>query len=208
LDLGFRISDFGFISDLFRISRFGFRILDRVRALAKGGRRLKSSFESALDLLTVCSIVLLRKSSGGLDLLTEAQVVQRFGQLSRDLPALYAAYYIAELLADWTGEDDPHPVLFDEARATLECLGMPEVTTGPRLARFEWVLLHEFGYRPTPEACAVCAAPLGPPWFTFCAPVGGMVCAACQAGSASVSPCRPTADRRSWHWRTRTAGER
>src|SRR5215470_2877931 len=103
------------------------REFGKIRALAKGGRRLRSNFESALDLLTVCSIVLLRKSSGGLDLLTEAQVVQRFGRLTTDLPALYAGYYIAELLADWTEEDDPHPTLFEEALTTLGMLGQPDV---------------------------------------------------------------------------------
>src|SRR5205823_12217760 len=91
------------------------REFGKVRVLAKGGRRLKSRFESALDLLTLCSIVLLRKSSGGLDLLTEAQVRERFPQLRTDLQALYAGYYIAELLSDWTEDYDPHPSLFDEA---------------------------------------------------------------------------------------------
>src|SRR5947207_1376959 len=112
-------------SDTSRIATLWTREFGKVRVLAKGGRRLKSNFESALDLLTVCSIVLLRKSSGSLDLLTEARVVQRFDRLRSDLPALYAAYYVAELLADWTEEYDPHPVLFDEARATLADLGGP-----------------------------------------------------------------------------------
>ena len=68
------------------------------------------------------------------------------------------AYYIAELLADWTEEDGPHPNLFEEALATLADLGQPDVPTGPRLARFELVLLRELGYSPTLESCAVCAA--------------------------------------------------
>jgi len=63
-------------SETSRIATLWTREFGKVRALAKGGRRLKSNFESALDLLTVCSIVLLRKSSGGLDLLTEARVVR------------------------------------------------------------------------------------------------------------------------------------
>src|SRR5262245_2870770 len=99
------------------------RELGKVRVLAKGGRRLRSAFESALDLLTVCSIVLLRKSSGSLDLLTEAQVVRRFPRLRGDLSALYAAYYVAELLESGTEERDPHPGLFDEALGALEDLG-------------------------------------------------------------------------------------
>src|SRR5437764_9986839 len=113
-------------SETSRIATLWTREFGRVRVLAKGGRRLHSNFESALDLLTVCSIVLLRKSTGGLDLLTEARVVERFGQLRVDLPALYAAYYVAELLSDWSEEYDPHPALFDEARDTLQTPG-----TGP-----------------------------------------------------------------------------
>src|SRR6516164_2174926 len=113
-------------SETSRICTLWTREVGKVRALAKGGRRLKSAFESALDLLTVCSIVLLRKTSGGLDLLTEAQVVERFGRLTTDLAALYAAYYIGELLADWTEESDPHPTLFEEALATLRMLGQPK----------------------------------------------------------------------------------
>src|SRR5437660_3257955 len=89
-------------SETSRIATIWTRELGKVRVLAKGGRRLKSNFESALDLLTLCSIVLLRKSSGTLDLLTEAQVVQRFPQLRRQLPAFYAATYVAELLGEGT----------------------------------------------------------------------------------------------------------
>src|SRR5205823_1988282 len=134
-------------SESSRIATLWTREFGKVRVLAKGGRRLKSNFESALDLLTVCSIVLLRKSSGSLDLLTEARVVERFPRLRSDLAALYAAYYIAELLSDWTEDYDPHPSLFDEALATLQELGAgleksgsarePGLTmaTGPRLAR-------------------------------------------------------------------------
>src|SRR5438309_4073192 len=135
-------------SETSRIATLWTREFGKVRALAKGGRRLKSAFENALDLLTVCSIVFLRKSSGSLDLLTEAQVVRRFPQLRADLAALYAGYYLAELLADWTEDYDPHPALFDEALSTLADLGSAAVATGPRLARFELVLLRELGYSP------------------------------------------------------------
>jgi DNA repair protein RecO (recombination protein O) len=182
-------------SDTSRIATLWTREFGKVRVLAKGGRRLKSNFESALDLLTVCSIVLLRKSSGSLDLLTEARVVQRFGRLRSDLPALYAGYYIAELLSDWTEDYDPHPVLFDEALAALEVLGtrLPEQqqpVTGLRLARFELVLLRELGYSPVLEACAVCGTDFqsilpqpskaGQGWH-FSPAAGGMVCPTCQA---------------------------
>src|SRR5437660_12211952 len=91
-------------SETSRIATLWTREFGKVRALAKGGRRLKSSFESALDLLTVCSIVFLRKSSGSLDLLTEAQVVRRYPRLRTDLPALSAAYSVAASLTGWPVE--------------------------------------------------------------------------------------------------------
>ncbi len=180
-------------SETSRIATLWTREFGKVRVLAKGGRRLKSNFESALDLLNVCSIVLLRKSSGTLDLLTEARVAKRYPQLRTDLPALYAAYYIAELLADWTEDYDPHPVLFEEALATLETLGakLPqrnESVTGPRLARFELVLLRELGYSPTLETCAVCATALDGSDLAFSAMAGGVLCRACQSEKRDRRP--------------------
>src|SRR5438552_14520627 len=143
-------------SETSRIATMFTREFGKVRVLAKGGRRLKSAFESALDLLTVSSIVLLRKSSGSLDLLTEAQVLERFPKLRLDLQALYSAYYVAELLADWTEDYDPHPALFDAARDTLRDLGAAGPQAGLRLAAFELTLLHELGYGLALDRCAAC----------------------------------------------------
>ena len=78
-------------SETSRIATLWTREFGKVRALAKGGRRLKSNFENALDLLTLCSIVFLRKSSGGLELLTEAQVLERFAPLRTDLTPSWEA---------------------------------------------------------------------------------------------------------------------
>ena len=98
------------------------RDFGKISGLAKGARRPKSAFESALDLLAVCRIVFLHKSSDTLDLLTEAKLERRFRSATRDLSRLYAGYYIAELLNDLTDHGDPHPELFDAADAALQAL--------------------------------------------------------------------------------------
>jgi DNA repair protein RecO (recombination protein O) len=175
-------------SETSRIATLWTRELGKVRVLAKGGRRLRSAFENALDLLTLCSIVLIRKSSGGLDLLTEAQVVQRFPRLGTHLPSLYAAYYVAELLDTWTQENDPHPALFDLAVETLRGLGgavqeTEPIRSGLWVLRFEMQLLSELGYCPVLEGCAGCGAAPGegtPGPILFSVAVGGLVCPACQ----------------------------
>jgi DNA repair protein RecO (recombination protein O) len=180
-------------SETSRIATLWTREFGKVRVLAKGGRRLKSNFESALDLLTLCSIVLLRKSSGTLDLLTEARVVERFAPLRLHLPALYAGYYVAELLGEGTEDYDPHPVLFDEAVVTLRELGTAGAATGPRLAQFELFLLRELGYSPVLTECAGCAGPVSGAELAFSAAGGGVLCPACQAGQRQRRGLSPVA---------------
>ena len=115
-------------SESSRIATLWTREIGKVRALAKGGRRLKSNFESALDLLATCQIVFLRKNTSALDLLTEAKLVTRFRPHERDLTCLYAGYYVAELLLGLTEDYDPHTQLYDAAQAALESFGTSETT--------------------------------------------------------------------------------
>ena len=169
-------------SETSRIATLWTREFGKVRALAKGGRRLKSNFETALDLLTVCSMVFIRKSSGGLDLLTEAQVIERFPGLRSNLGALYAGYYVAELLSEWTQDYDPHPNLFDAALAALRDFGADGVDLPLRVAGFELAMIQELGYSPVLDACAACMRPLADdePGLAFAATVGGILCRECQ----------------------------
>jgi DNA repair protein RecO (recombination protein O) len=170
-------------SETSRIATLFTREFGKVRALAKGGRRLKSSFEIAFDLLTVCEIVVIRKHSGGLDLLTEARLVEKFPALRADLPELYCGYYIAELLADGTADYDPHPALFDAAVAILRDLAENPKLRPSRLGAFELVWLRELGYSPRLDGCAACGTPL-PETVTrvrFSPAAGGLVCSSCHA---------------------------
>ncbi|MCZ2343549.1 MAG: DNA repair protein RecO [Bacteroidales bacterium] len=173
-------------SETSRIVTLYTREFGKIRGLAKGGRRLRSSFETAFDLLNVCQILFLRKAQGGLDLLTEARVEERFPALRSDLSALYAGYYVAELLADGSQDYDPHPILFDVALGTLRRLGTPPADLFVTLAAFELVWLRELGYSPRLDACVGCDQDLTAsdgrePGFGFSPTLGGMVCRSCAA---------------------------
>ena len=180
-------------SETSRITTLFTREFGKMRGLAKGGRRLKSNFDIAFDLLNVCHVVFFRKAHGGLDLLTEAQVAERFPGLRQNLFALYAGYYIAELLADGTQEYDPHPELFDAAVATLRELGNcgsgAEKADAARVAviSFELVWLRELGYSPRLDACASCDAAVIPPGAVrvfFSPTAGGVLCPNCGPATA------------------------
>ena len=172
-----RLADF---SETSHVVTFFTRDWGKISALAKGSRRLKSSFESAIDLLTVCHIVFIRKSGGSLDILTESNLSYRFHPHARELRSLYAGYYVAELLAGLTEEYDPHPQLFDEAVETLKSLqngqDLPKA-----VVRFELVLLGEIGQMPQFDQCVICGQQLAAqPTYIFRASQGGMVCSTCR----------------------------
>ena len=163
------------------------RELGKVSVLAKGARRLKSPLQGGLDLLGVSDIVMFTKASEALDLLAEAAPIERFPSLRRDLAALYAGYYIAELLSELTDLHDAHPKLFDAARITLRHLGDVGLRSG-RILRFELACLRELGVMPSLDRCAQCgggALPQGGKVSFGLASVG-VLCEACRPGQPHV----------------------
>ena len=172
-----RVTDF---SETSRIVVLFTREFGKISALAKGGRRLKGPFESALDLLATCQIVFLRKGTSGLDLLTEAKLAHRFHPQERELICLYAGYYIAELLLGLTEDYDPHPELYAAAQAALQTFS-DESTTRMGVLRFELVLLREIGQLPDFETCMACGSQLTEgKKFGFWVSQGGLICPDCQ----------------------------
>jgi DNA repair protein RecO (recombination protein O) len=162
------------------------REFGKVRGIAKGGRRLKGPFESALDLLATCRVVFLRKSSEALDLLTEARLERRFRPGGRDLSRLYAGYYVAELLGEMTDDYDPHPALFDAADEALRGLA-GDAPLAPCVLRFEMTALNVLGHLPSLETCADCGKPVpveGRVAFGLLA--GGVLCGECRTGKRQV----------------------
>jgi DNA repair protein RecO (recombination protein O) len=163
------------------------REFGKIRGLAKGGRRLKGPFESALDVLALCRIVFLRKSSDALDLLTEAKLVRRFRPVGRDLGSLYAAYYVAELLGELTDDYDPHPELFDLADETLTALAVGE-SSANRTVRFELGALRILGHLPSLNACAECGREVRLAGrVAFGQLQGGVLCDQCREGKTQVA---------------------
>jgi DNA repair protein RecO (recombination protein O) len=177
LALVIRGTDF---SESSKITTLWSREFGKIRGIAKGGRRLGSAFDSAFDLLTVCSVVFIRKPSTGLDLLTEARIEERFAHLRTDLHALYIGYYLAELL-ECTQDYDPHPILFESSLQLLRDLASKEVDRPGRVSAFELVWLTELGYSPRLLVCAACEKNLVTEVPIAYSPAsGGVICANCS----------------------------
>lgn len=163
------------------------REFGKVRALAKGARRLKGPFESALDLLALCRIVFLRKSSEALDLVTESKLLRRFRPAGHDLSSLYAGYYVAELLNELTDDYDRHPELFDLADESLAAFSAGE-PVGTRVLRFELVALRLLGHLPSLDRCVDCGASVPITGrVAFGRMDGGVLCTQCCSGKPQLA---------------------
>ncbi len=167
------------------------RDFGKIAALAKGARRPKGPFDSALDLLAICRIVFIHKTTGALDLLTEAKLERRFRTASRNLSRLYAGYYTAELLMELTEIADPHPELYAEAERTLIDLDH-DANLAQTVLRFELSLLQQLGYLPSLDVCALCGTAVPVQRRIRFGPVaGGILCDACRPGQRQVVSLSP-----------------
>ncbi len=154
-------------------------------ALAKGAKRLKGPFDAALDLLSTCRVVFIKKSSGTLNLLTEARLISRFQPQNSGagggLSSLYGGYYVAELLSGLTEDFDPAPEVYNLAISTLAALSSPENLSSPLIIHFEISLLRLIGLLPNLFECSVCgeAVQTGKK-FAHWVSQGGVLCGACR----------------------------
>ena len=157
------------------------REFGRVSAIAKGARRPKGPFEGALDLLAVCRVVVLRKSSDSLDLLTEAKLHRRFRGGERSLERVYGGYYLAEMLRLLTDDHDPHPDVYDlTIRVMQQIDGKGEVASS--LAFFDAQLLRMLGHAPGTDQCTDCGGEVTSQGrLAFSLSAGGLVCNSCRS---------------------------
>jgi len=162
------------------------RSLGKITALAKGARRPKGPFESAIDVLAICRVVFIHKKSDAMDLLTEAKLEQRFRSSARDLQRLYCGYYLIELLRSMTDESDPHPEIFDlaiEALARID--GHGELAEA--VFQFECGLLQGLGHSPMLTRCVICGThKTRIDKVHFGLADGGLMCNDCCRGKSSI----------------------
>ncbi|MDR2441548.1 MAG: DNA repair protein RecO [Planctomycetaceae bacterium] len=156
------------------------RQFGKIEALAKGGRRLKSPFESALDILTQIRVSFLHKKGDVLDLLTEAKLIRRFRVVESNLAGLFASYYVVELVDSLTETHDYNPKIYD---LTVKMLARLEQGTllMRSLIRFEGLLLKAVGQQPSLRNCAECGKIITPEQkrIAFGYIDGGVLCFRC-----------------------------
>ena len=88
--------------------RFG-----KVRGVARGARRVKSRFGSALEPFVSSDLNLFEKPNDSLYRVTQADIQESFTKLREDLTLMSGGARLVNLVTALTAEGDPCPLIFD-----------------------------------------------------------------------------------------------
>ena len=163
-----------------RIVRLATRDLGVQSALARGARRSRSRYGSALDLFASGTAEISTKPGRELHTLTSFDVQRARPGLAEDLGRFTGASALAELALRFSGEDT-HPALFDTVIASLDALdrAAPGETIDVSLGA-AWRIVAELGFGPSLERCGACdRAVAAADTASFSHRAGGVLCADC-----------------------------
>lgn len=162
----------------------------KVRAVAKGVRKMTSKKAGHLEPFCRCALLLARGRD--LDVVAQVETVEAFAHLRDSLDLLGPAYYIAELVDVFAEEEGESRALYDAFTATLVAL---DVGAEPHAAMrwFELFILTLNGLAPSWSACAGCGAPIQPDGaYVYSVEQGGLLCPACRPRDMLAPPVDTT----------------
>jgi DNA repair protein RecO (recombination protein O) len=172
-----RHSDWG---EADRLVTFFTREQGKMRAVAKGVRRLRSRKAGHLEPFTRVALMMAR----GRDLwiVTQAETVDAYQPLREDLERTGYAAYVIELLDRFTYEEGENFALYKLLVETLERVAL-EGNVFLAVRYYEIRLLDLLGFRPDLFRCVKCRNEIKPQDQFFSAGLGGVLCPNCGANS-------------------------
>lgn len=177
-----RHSDWG---EADRILSLYTRQMGKVRAIAKGVRKMRSRKSGHLEPFTQVNLQLARGRD--MFIVTQAEAINAYLGLRDDLVRVGYASYVVELLDRFTFDDDENPSLFHLLAETLKRLDQ-ESSLYLAVRYYEIRLLDLLGYRPHLFHCANCENEIKAEAQYFSALQGGVLCPKCGPGAPEARP--------------------
>ncbi|MFA4836021.1 MAG: DNA repair protein RecO [Dehalococcoidia bacterium] len=157
----------------------------KVRAVAKGVRRITSRLGGHVEPLTHCSLMLNRGHQ--LDIVTQSQTIESFLPIRNDLWLTAQALYLVELTDAFTYEQVENYPVYKLLLDALNHLARIRPAT-PLLRYFELQLVGYIGYQPQLRECLNCQSPIEPAENFFSSSGGGILCPDCVSSEPVVRP--------------------
>jgi DNA repair protein RecO (recombination protein O) len=161
------------------------REMGKLRAVAKGIRKLHSRKAGHLEPFTRVSLLLARGRD--LPIVTQADTLAANTPLKEDLLLLGYASYVVELLDRFTFEEGENRPLYRLFVETLERLSIGKEPAYV-LRFYEMRLLDFMGFRPQLLQCAICETEILAQDQFFSPEHGGVLCPKCGSGAVGARP--------------------
>jgi len=157
----------------------------KLRAVAKGARKLRSRKAGHLEPFTRVSLQLAKGRD--LPIVTQAEALDLYMPIRQNLELYGYASYVVELIDRFTYEEGEHRAMYNLLADTLQRLA--ETPNPPFVLRYyELHLLDLLGYRPQLFKCAICQAEIQPQDQYFSAEQGGTLCPSCGKKTPAATP--------------------
>ncbi len=152
------------------------REMGKVRAIAKGARKIRSRKAGHLEPFTRVNLQLARGRQ--MYIVTQAETIDAFLSLRDDLTSIGYTSYVLELIDRFTYEEDENGALYRLLRDTL---GRLNQTADPQLVLryYEIRLLDFLGYRPELINCVENGEEIQAQDQFFSPARGGVLCPSC-----------------------------
>jgi len=128
----------------------------KISAIVKGARSPKSKIGLVTDPLNYIQIVLYKKDSRELQIISSADLISNYTSLKEDLDKLKYSQAILELIKKLTVEHEVNNRLYKGIIRILELLNSSDEAPVVLFGRFLFFFITELGYELLLDECSVC----------------------------------------------------
>ncbi len=159
--------------------------LGKISCIVKGAKSSKSTIGTQIDLLNLVEIVLYKKESREVQLITQSSILEPFNKLKEDLECLKYASGIIELTNTLTVESEANQRIFAGLvkilRLLNDCANQPKVY----FVKYFLFILKEVGYGIDLGSCSQCKKKLPDKKQVIYNLEYGLICSDCSEGNLS-----------------------
>lgn len=150
------------------------------KMIAKGSRNTKSRYAGSLEPLNHLGIIFYRKETRELQFLSQADIIEPFSGIRRDLEKIAMASVICEIIDRSQLAAEQNPVLFEWMIEVFRTIDKAPFANLNHLLSFQLKFLDLSGYKPNLEFCLECQRQPNDENIFFDYSRGGFLCQDCQ----------------------------
>ncbi|MEK8129672.1 DNA repair protein RecO [Paenibacillus filicis] len=162
----------------------------KMSVVARGAKKVKSRFGSAVQLFTLGDFSFFKSGQSGLGSMSLAEIVEAFHPLREDLHLAAYASYLAELTDKMFGDQEGHPYLYEQLKGSFQALQQGK-DIQIIVHMYEMKMLMQAGYMPELNQCVVCGSQAEA--VALSVGLGGILCERCKLRDPQAIPLTPGA---------------